>query len=487
MSWLSEITARFKRIGLDASEYWQPDAVDVPMREAHGVTVDTDDDQWRPLTGDSKRDLSPLTQDRMQEVALYLWEQNLLANWMIEITVAYLLAEGVRYEIDDEDDQDALNRFWNDPINDFDVKLPKKVRELLLFGEQAWPTFVNNVNGHVRLGYLDPATIKEIITDPDNGEQPIGIITKKDSKGRYQRFRVVINGGEDVFTQRTQAIREQFADGECLYFTINALSNGRRGRSALLAGADWLDAYDKLLFGELDRQDFLRAFIWDVELKGATQPEVDERAKTITTPAPGSTRVHNESETWKAETPDLKATDASETARLFRNHILGGFGLPEHWYGGGGDVNRSTGESMGEPTFKLLSMRQCELKAILKSVGVYVLRQRRLATGAEPEMDDPLYDLEVIFPEMTSKDTSRYATSLQQVTVAVGMLISQGLVTEATGLRIVDAIAGRLGVEFDVEDELDKARTEIAEKKARQAEADTFQDVPEDNAVGVAA
>ena len=32
------------------------------------------------------------------------------------------------------------------------------------------------------------------------------------------------------------------------------------------------------------------------------------------------------------------AGDTVATARLMRNHILGGAGVPEHWFGGGGDV-----------------------------------------------------------------------------------------------------------------------------------------------------
>ena len=66
-----------------------------PMREAAGFTVDADDDQWRPLSGDSGRDLAPMSQARMRQVAFWLWENNLIANRLIELPLAYLLAEGV--------------------------------------------------------------------------------------------------------------------------------------------------------------------------------------------------------------------------------------------------------------------------------------------------------------------------------------------------------------------------------------------------------
>jgi hypothetical protein len=450
-----------------------------PLREAVGVTVDNDEDQWRRLTGDVDRDLSPMTQKRMRDMALYLWEANLLANRLIELPVAYLLAEGVQLTVKDEENQKVLDRFWKDPINEMDLKLPQKVRELALYGEQCYPTFVNEMNGHVRLGYLDPALIETVVTDPDNRSQVIGIVTVKDKKGVARRYRTIINGPEEVFSARTQEVRQTFSDGEAFYFTINDLSNGRRGRSDLLAQIDWLDGYEQFLFGELDRASFMRAFLWDVTLTGATPEEVAKRSKEISPPAPGSVRVHNDAEIWAAVTPSLNAQDSSENARLFRNHVLGGATVPEHWYGGGGDVNRATGESMGEPTFKVLSMRQRVIKHILESIGRYVLRQKAMAhQEAEPDFSDDAWNVEAVFPEMTARDTTKYAAALQQIVTAVGLALDRALLTETTAMALINAIAGRLGVEIDVETELEAAR-KVAAKKS---EEDVFTDPPDDSA-----
>ena len=447
--------------------------------EAAGVTIDDDEDQWRKLTGDTNRDLSPMTQNRMQQMALYLWESNLLANRVVELPLTFMLAEGVSVVADEESIQDSVNRFWNDPINEMDLKLVKKVRELSLFGEQCWPTFVNEFNGHVRLGYLDPASIETVVTDPDNIEQAIGIVTTKNGKGYARRYRVIVNGAEsDLFTERTQQIRETFIDGECFFFTINGLSNGRRGRSDLLAQIDWLDAFDQFLFGEIDRAQFMRAFMWDVTLNGSTPEEVKQRASQVTPPNPGGVRVHNDGEIWKAVTPDLKAQDSSENARLFRNHIMGGATLPEHWFGGGGDVNRATASEMGEPTFKVMAMRQSYIGYILKHVLTYVIRQEELAlSGREPDMHDPVYQFEIQFPEMVTSDTTKYAAALSQVTMAVGQLITFGIMTREKALQIVEKIAGRLGIEFDAADELANAVKE-AEK---DAEKDVFTNKEDDD------
>lgn len=450
------------------------------LREAAGVTIDDDEDQWRRITGQSKRDLTPLTQNRMQELALYLWESNLLANRLIELPIAYLLAEGVKLVAEDEIVQEWLNRFWFDPINQMDLKLIKKARELALFGEQCYPTFVNEMNGQVRLGYLDPALIGEVVTDPDNGEQKIGVVTRRNGKGEYRKYRIIVNGPEqELFTLRTQAIRQQFTDGECFYFSVNDISNGRRGRSDLLAQIDWLDSYDQYLFGEMERSSFMRAFIWDVMLKGATPEEVKKRAKEITAPRPGSVRVHNDSEEWKSETPDLKAADSAEGARLFRNHILGGSTIPEHWYGGASDVNRASGDSMGEPTFKSFVMRQTYLGYMLEEIGRYVIRQKELAdSGREPDLFDPTYKISAQWPEMVARDTTKYAAALQQVAAALTIALDRNILTEETAARILENISGRLGVEFDAAEEIKTARA-AADKKAQQ---DVFTQLPGVNA-----
>lgn len=437
------------------------DPLPQPLREAYsaaGKMIDNDDADWRPLSGDALRDLLPMNQRRMQDIAAYLWESNTLANRLIELPIAYILADGVKLKADDEIIQKLLNDFWNHPVNLMDSKLVKKVRELSMYGEQCYPTFVNQYSGAVRLGYLDPCLIGTVVVDPDNAEQPIGIITVLTKKGVSKRYKIIVNGAEEeMFTQRTIEIRDTFTDGDCFYFKINDLASGRRGRSDLLSQFDWLDSYDQFLFGELDRIQFLRAFMWDVTLTGANQDEVDKKAKSIRPPKPGAVRVHNEAETWKAESPRIESADTDTSAALFRNHVLGGSTIPEHWFGGGGDVNRSTGESMGDPTFKVMSLRQAYIGYMLAEMGRYVIRMWELAhTGKEPDLTEPVYSFSVQFPEMIANDAAKYAAALDSVTKAVSLAVSSKLMTVKTGIQVIESIAGRLGVSYDAEKELNE-------------------------------
>lgn len=456
---------------------------EVPLREAAGKTVDADDDQWRRLSGRSDKDLDPITHERALKQAKYLWESNLLANRLIELPLAYLLGKGVRLKVADaeSDDQTTLNRHWRHPINAWPIKLAKRVRELALFGEQCWPVFVGG-NGFVQIGYLDPRLIETVVMDPENAEQPIGIVTRKNAKGMARRYKIIVNGLEDMFAEKTQAIRTTFTDGQCFFFRVNDLCNGTRGRSDLLPAMDWIDAYESFLFGELDRAEFLRAFMWDVTLTGADQGEVDRRASKITAPKSGSVRVHNESEKWDAVTPGLQAADGEAAAKLFRNHVLGGNTMPEHWFGGAGDVNRATGSSMVEPTEKVYEMRQTYLGYMLTEVGTFVLRADWGALEQElSEQQRAVIDgLTVEWPEMTTKDTTRYASALQQAVSAAAQCLKEGLITQQTAVAIVATIARQLGVEIDIEKELEAAQAELANKGGTDLFGDPLDDVPTD-------
>lgn len=437
-----------------------------------------EDEGWRKLTGVKKeRDLPQLTQQRVQDLAYYLWSTNLLANRLIELPVAYLLAEGVSVTVPNEEAQTWLNAWWRDPINDFDLKLKKKVRELLLFGEQCYPVFVNPYNGHVRLGYLDPSLIDEVVIDPDNGEQAIGLITKSDVDGNRRKFRLIVNGEEgDLFSDRVRQQRTEFTDGEAFYFSINDLSTGTRGRSVLTAQIDWLDAYDQFLFGELDRSRFLRSFTWDVTIRGANPDAVRARAKQLRPPAPGSLNVHNDAETWSPLAPSLGAGDTEALAKLLRNHVLGGATIPEHWFGGAADVNRATGDSMSDPTLKIYSSYQTDISGMLQKMAVFQINRRFSPDGSNLAIDphDPDPDLMpvVTWPEIMAKDISRYAPALQQTTSAVVQAMREGLLSGDAALAVVAKIAERLGVKIDPAEELAKARAEAEET----AQTDVFQD-----------
>lgn len=427
--------------------------------EAAGTTIDDDEDQWRPLSGDSRRDLQPMTQSRMQQLAVYLWERNGLANRLIELPVAYITGKGCSVTVDDPAALLVLKRHWADGLNCWDIKLPKRCRELALFGEQCWIAFRNPATGFVRWGYLDPSRIDGPVTDPDNVEQVIGVRTVPDERGNRRTFRTIVNVRETAFGRQARAMRAQMVDGECLYFRVNDLSAGKRGRSDLLPLCDWLDAYEEFLYGELDRTDHLRNYVWDVTLKGADETQVAKRAKEISAPAPNSVRVHNDSEVWKAESPQLNAYEAAAGGRMFRNHILGSRTLPPTWFADGEDANKSNSQGMAEPTERVLEARQTFVGHCIVEAMRYVLRSAWFALDRDVTEEEQriLDSVSVNWPALTAKDTSKYAAALQQVISAAAQALDAQLLSRETAVALIASLAEQLGVEIDAEAELEAA------------------------------
>ena len=429
---------------------------------------------WRPLSG-STRDLTPTDQARMQRLAYHAWEQHRLANRLIELPIAFVLGDGVRVTCADVEAQAWLDAWWSDPINRMDLSLEKRVRELALYGEQVIVVFAAP-SGLVRHGAVDPASITAVITDPDNAALPIGIKVQS-AAGEERIYKVILDGEDgDLLMPAALAERERMSAGSCHYWRVNDLLTGQRGRSDLLSAIDIADAYSQLIFGEVERAAALRTAIWDVTLTGATPEEVAARAATIAPPSPMSVRVHNDAETWQALSPKLEAADASETLRVVRNEVLGGATIPEHWYGGGGDVNRATAAEMDEPTYRVFRRRQLLWRAILEAEARHVIRARLSALGrgmAElPEEMRPSAE----FPPMQSVDMSRYAQALAQIVTASASAVERALMTDATAVTLIATAADKLGVEIDAAAELAAAQA----AKARRDEADVYRMPPGD-------
>ncbi len=403
---------------------------------------------FRRITDAEIKELSALDQDRMLELSYYLFETNLFAARIIKWTRDFVLGEGVQYEIPDPKVAEIINEFRNDPINLWDLKLENKVLELGLYGEQCWPVFLTEGTGLVRLGYLDPSRIDKVITDPDNVETVIGIRTKKKS-GKARKYKTILLGDETEYLGKPALeLREKYTDGECFYFTVNNVSNAPRGRSDLLTLIDWLDGYENHLFGELERHDFMKVFIWDVLLKGADQAKIDEYTKNVKVPTAGSVRVHNENEEWDAVSPDLKSHDSAAASRMFRNHVLGGAGFPEHWFGGGGDVNRATAAEMGTPTFKFLAHRQRTVKHVIEYVLRYQVEQA-VKIGRLKESSD--LTINVSMPEMVAKDLVQTGTAINQVGMALYFAVEKKWLANEEARKVYLSLLAGLGTGVDPE------------------------------------
>src|SRR3990170_3210522 len=282
---------------------------------------------------------------------------------------------GVHPQSGDADLQAILTEFW------MDNQLPRRSKEftlqLFLFGEQCYPSYVRTADGKASLGYIDPGSIQDVVTHPENSMEMWAVVVKgatqtaiswmKASEGErvYRIIREdqdVVNGEEVVAAKQPgmlvmaeQANLEPWEgemlrsfglsqySGSCFFEKVNSVSNQPRGYSDLLQVADWIDQADETLFALAHREQMGGYFSWDVTLTNADPKIVKTREQEIRAKPPkkGSVNVHNDAETWEMKAPDLKQQGTIDTYNALLTLVLGGSGLPRHWFGYGDETNRA--------------------------------------------------------------------------------------------------------------------------------------------------
>ncbi len=426
-----------------------------------------------------RRDLQPLAQDQMQRLVYWLWESNPVAKWIIETIVDFILGEGASIVTDVDQVRAVIDAFWGDPVNQLDRRLDNWARELSLYGELCLPAAVNEVDGHVRLGYLDPLAIDEVVTDPDNALITTGVRTKRSMAGEPGRLYKVIR--EDTRRasstfglmmpalplERDNVTGEPYA-GSCFLFQINRVSSARRGRSDLLADIDWLDGFDAFLFDSMDAAGQFNSFIWDVTLEGMTEPQIREWLAANATVKRGMIRAHNEKVKWSEVAPDLKAQDKDAYAKLLRGHILGGHSFPEHWYASGEGVSFASAKEMGLVPVKRLTRRQKELRfliidlvrfALHQSIRVGVLSREVVvgrvgADGSSTGVTKPTDTaFTVVLPELSMRDQAAITAAVNGLTAALQQIVDRGWLRPETAARVIANAISQLGMEVKADEE----------------------------------
>ena len=405
------------------------------------------------------RDLLPPMQWNMQRVAYYLYATNPLARRMVEMMKDFLVGEGVTIIAKDPRVQNTLDDFWNDDVNRMDQNLEAFTREASIFGEQCWAVASNPVSGKVRLGYIDPYWIDGVeyatlAMLPGKAMAMAAAVILKTGPTEPEQTRLeVVHTDEDpdspTYGQKV---------GNCFYWALNKARSGHRGFSDLFALADWLDGYDQMLYSLMNQMDSLSRFIWDVTLTGMTGEQIREWLKDNgAPPRPNSIRAHNEKVTWAAVAPALQATDRSEGVRLIKDMAVAGSGYPGHWFDIGDRTNKATALAQGEPTLKMLTSRQRQLKYMLTQLLEYVI-DRGIAAGALP--NDVNRRFEARFPDLSVSDQSALAAALQSVANGMVSFQNAGAVDTQTMTEVLVQFLKQLGIEADPAEMLQRAQNE---------------------------
>lgn len=429
-------------------------------RESIGTSVDSDFWAFRRLTGDDRPDgLQPDVFMRFQRLASWLYMQNPLARRLADVVTDMCLGGGINIDVvkDAQSDADAqkmkgyIDRFRQDPIGNFDWLLPRFFTGLAtVYGELFLPCFVAQ-NGDVTVSYLEPNRVREVVFSPDNPLQALHVIQHARKPSEKPFIWNVIAGEKtrdggvrfpmhpldreaDALVRVEEPDRYTYA-GEIFYFEANHLGTGR-GRSAFEPVFDWLHAYDSFLFGDLRNANLQTSFVWDVEIQGAEQPELEQRALEIrkNPPKPGEVNIHNEKEKWQALSPSLNAASHAQLGSQVKRVIGLALGLPSHLIGAEEGVNRTTSSSSDIPFLRRMEQRQAQLVQVVKTLIDYQLDQKA-HLGLLKNLQRP-YPYRVVLPELTAVEVVGAAESLYNTTMALAMARQNQLTSAQDSRRI---------------------------------------------------
>jgi len=409
------------------------------------VDFDPKNEGYRKLSGsDTRRDLNPITQDRMFEIAYFMYDSSGMTKRFVRDTRNFVMGEGVTYEVENDESgaaKEILDDFWKNPANSMDLRLGKKVEFLGLLGEQCWPVVVNPYNGAVTLSYIDPVNIKDVATLAGFPEICTAVYLKGQNGRKGKQFSIIRQDTDPRFSRYGRLV------GDCFFFSINNPPNSPRGRSDLIQSFDFINGFEEGLFSELDRVQLIKSFVWDVLMEGATEEEIIDFIQKNKTPKPGSLRVHNERVKWSAVAPTLNASDNKAFLDSVKSYLAGCQNRPDSWFGAGGKAYQSEADLMGEPTFKDLGERQRYVKYMIEYMLTFVLDQAIIYGALRPHEDG--YKISVAMPEPSTKDTANIAAGLASLATALMVAETQKWITRSDAAQVYASVATRLGVSVD--------------------------------------
>lgn len=398
------------------------------------------DERWWQQVGLRPED-KPWWQARgeLQE-AIEAWRTNPLARRIVSLTTDYVVGEGIRlYCRAAETDSAAsiaaaqafLDRFWQHPQNQMDLRLNGLCDELTRSGELFLLLSRNPADGMSYLRAIPALEITQVLADPEDVERELW-------------YRQAGEAGE--LTGRlwpSPLAAAAGAEQVMLHYAINRPVGCTRGEGDLAPILPWLRRYREWLEDRVRVNRFRNAFLWKVTVQGAGESELRRRrAELMRPPPPGSVIVTNEGERWETVNPQVQAQEAESDGKALRLIVAAGAGVPLHFLAEGESATRATAAEMGDPTFRHYRQRQLAFCHMLEDLSLVVLR--RAAEIGRLELPP---DLRLVAEAgtITREDNLRLAQATSQIAQALEVMVRQGWIDGDDARRWIYRFAGENG------------------------------------------
>lgn len=319
---------------------------------------------------------------------------NPLAKRIVDVLAQY--AFGRRFKVIIKNPKQK--KVWEDFEKQY--KITHKISK---FWSREYLTFGELMIDKIRWDSLDPSTVWDIITNPDDiGEVYYYYQNYPTAYQTFTGYRVKGEPGSEKQQPLKYVIR-QLPAHQILHIKANVSSMEKRGRSFLFPILGWLKRIKDLYNAEVLKAQLEASFIWDDTIDGNAGDVAAHASQYSTMPKPASVFVHNKAVERK---PMPAMTGSTRGSVGVSDEILGfiatSIGIPKEFFNvmGAGSSNRASAVQSAEPFEKVIEDLQADFEHLLHNIAEEVFEQANVPYEKG--------DVEFGFPSVT-KDTTTEA------------------------------------------------------------------------------
>ncbi len=392
------------------------------------------------------------------------WRFNPFVKRTTENWVNFVVGSGIQFQANDERVQSLVVDPWL-VENQIAARMRQRATEAFLFGEIICAPAIYLSSGTVKLGFVDPLSVRSVKYSALDGDTPI-TIEVSDDNGTFVSMHII---SRDKSGEAAAKMPEMYGNrrpgysgplqttgllvGQIAYMAFNRILGASRGTSETLTYIDWCRGLEDLLWAARTRAQEQCKVVGTMTIKGATPQKLkqmsDPDSKEYVAPPEenGQWWRGNDNISLAYLAPQLGASDIDTAVKTFRTVISIGSGNPPHLYGEGDDTNYASAKEKGAPFYQMLEAGQRDFLRFWKDLVQFAVDQKRIFTNELDGVTD--FTVNVTAPDVTAKNEGERANLGQTLTNTVLAWKQSGAINTAQAQDLIGQIAESMGLEID--------------------------------------